>query len=166
MVLEPLSKIIWGNYLVLGISCVFFLFSFKVQMKDSTLHEFLEQFLEILLFFYFDVNFKQLFKFLSERNENSCFGLLVFLPPNILIFFFLSSNTWEIVEIKPKLAEIGFVDSNSLLGGPVQGGTCCPVRNLDSFEFCDTKVYSMTLKKQEDLWFVLLSFRVRICIFG
>lgn len=39
-------------------------------MKDSTCHEFLEQFLEILLFFYFDVNFKQLFKFLSEINEN------------------------------------------------------------------------------------------------
>lgn len=53
-------------------------------MKDSTCHEFLDKFLEILLFFYFDVNFKQLFKFLLEINGNSCLGLLVFLSPNIL----------------------------------------------------------------------------------
>lgn len=80
--------------------------------------------------------------------------------PQHTVFPARSSNTWEIIEIKPKHAENDFVDSRSHFGGPVHGGTCCPVKNLDSFEFCDMKVYSVTLRKQEVLRFVLLSFGV------
>lgn len=47
---------------------------------DSTFHQLLKQFLEILLFFDFFVNVKQLFKFSSEINENSCLSLLVLSP--------------------------------------------------------------------------------------
>lgn len=83
----------------------------------------------------------------------------IFLYSSLLTYCYFSSslNTWEIVEIKPQKAEKDFVNSSSLIGGSAHGETWCTVRSVDSFEFCDMEVCSVTLRKQKVLWPVLLS---------